>query len=341
MGIPKNLFDFKIGTLESGKKNLISDVKGVKVGHFTLDDGSIHTGVTAILPHTGNIFREKVVAASYVINGFGKSVGLIQVDELGTIETPIIFTNTLSVGTALSGLIKYMLKENEDIGIRAGTVNTIVCECNDGYLNDIRCMNVKEEHVKIAIENAKNDFEEGAFGAGTGMSCFGLKGGIGSASRIVKLDNREYILGGIVLSNFGLKQDFILNGKKFFTMEEEKHILLEKGSIIIVLATDIPLNERQLKRISKRASIGLSRTGSFLGNGSGDIVISFTTSNKINHYEERDILNMNILNENKMDLVFRAAAEVTEEAVISSLVHSKTMIGRDGNVRKSLMEFIW
>ncbi|MCL2321399.1 MAG: P1 family peptidase [Oscillospiraceae bacterium] len=340
MGIPKDLFDFKIGTLELGKKNLISDVEGVRVGHFTLDDGNIHTGITAILPHQGNIFREKVVAASYVINGFGKSTGLIQIDELGTIETPIILTNTLSVGTALSGLVKYMLKENEDIGISTGTVNAVVCECNDGYLNDIRGMNVKEEHVKIAIENAIDDFKEGAFGAGTGMSCFEFKGGIGSASRVVNLDNKDYVLGGIVLSNFGSKQDFILNGKKFFTIEEEKLFLLEKGSIIIVLATDIPLNERQLKRISKRASIGLSRTGSFLGNGSGDIVISFTTSNKIKHYEERDIINMNILNENKMDLVFRAVAEVTEESVISSLVHSKTMIGRDGNVRKSLMEFI-
>lgn len=337
MGIPKDLFDFKIGTLEPGKKNLITDIKGVKVGNFTLSDGNIHTGVTAIIPHEGNIFKEKPLAASYVINGFGKSVGLVQVDELGTIETPIIFTNTFGVGTALNGLTRYMLRENKDIGLSTSTVNSIVCECNDGYLNDIRGMHIEEEHVLEAIENAAYDFEEGSVGAGAGMSCFGLKGGIGSASRTVNLDGAEYALGAIVLSNFGEKKDFILNGKRIFEEEEE---IGDKGSIIIILATDIPLNERQLKRMSKRASVGLSRTGSYLGNGSGDIVISFTTANKVKHYEEKDIVRINILNENKIDLIFRAVVEVTEEAVISSLVHSKTTIGRDGNIRKSLMEYI-
>lgn len=335
MGIPKDLFDFKIGTLEPGKKNLITDIKGVKVGNFTLSDGNIHTGVTAIIPHEGNIFKEKPLAASYVINGFGKSVGLVQVDELGTIETPIILTNTFGVGTALNGLTRYMLRENKDIGLSTSTVNSIVCECNDGYLNDIRGMHIEEEHVLEAIENAAYDFEEGSVGAGAGMSCFGLKGGIGSASRTVNLDGAEYALGAIVLSNFGEKKNFILNGKRIFEEEEE---IGDKGSIIIVLATDIPLNERQLKRMSKRASVGLSRTGSYLGNGSGDIVISFTTANKVKHYEEKDIVRINILNENKIDLIFRAVVEVTEEAVISSLVHSKTTIGRDGNIRKSLME---
>ncbi len=328
------LIDFKFGNLKKGERDLITDVKGVKVGHFTIDDGDIHTGVTAILPHEGNIFKEKVVASSYVINGFGKSVGLIQVEELGTIETPIILTNTLSVGTALSGLTKYMLLNNEDIGKTTGTVNSIVCECNDGYLNDIRAMSVKEEHVFYAIENAKEDFDEGNVGAGCGMSCFGHKGGIGSSSRVIQLDNKMYTIGSIVLSNFGAYGDLILNGKKFCENNLDKET--DKGSIIIILATDIPLNERQLKRICRRAQVGLSRCGSYLGNGSGDIVIGFSTSNKISHYEERDIVNMKILNENKIDLIFRAVADITEESVISSMIHAKTLQGRDGHVRKSL-----
>ena len=330
----------KIGKLPKGKNNLITDVKGVKVGHKTLDNGNIKTGVTAIIPHSDNIFREKLISSSYVINGFGKSIGLVQINELGTLETPIILTNTLSVGTCSTALVKYMLKENDDIGVTTGTVNPVVCECNDGYLNDIRGLHVKEEDVFDAIENAEINFKEGNIGAGTGMSCYQLKGGIGSASRVLKLDDKEYTIGSLVLSNFGLKEDLLVDGikvgEKILEKEREE---LEKGSIIIILATDIPMNERQLKRIAKRVPIGLARTGSHIGNGSGDIVIAFSTANRIKHYEDRDIVSIKIINEN-IDKVFRGVIECVEEAVISSLLHSEKTIGTSEHKRESLKKYI-
>lgn len=331
----------KIGKLQKGKNNLITDVKGVKVGHKTLDNGNIKTGVTAIIPHSDNIFREKLICSSYVINGFGKSVGLVQINELGTLETPIILTNTLSVGTCSTALVKYMLKENDDIGVTTGTVNPVVCECNDGYLNDIRGLHVKEEDVFDAIENAEINFKEGNIGAGTGMSCYQLKGGIGSASRVLKLDDKEYTIGSLVLSNFGLKEDLLVDGikvgEKILEKESEE---LEKGSIIIILATDIPMSDRQLKRIAKRVPIGLARTGSHIGNGSGDIVIAFSTANRIKHYEYRDIVSIKIINENIIDKVFRGVIECVEEAVISSLLHSEKTIGTSEHKRESLKKYI-
>lgn len=340
MGIEKEYL-INTGELKKGKNNLITDVDGVRVGHVTLDNKDIKTGVTAILPHGGNIFKEKVMASTFVINGFGKSIGLIQVDELGTIETPIILTNTLSIGTACTGLIKYMLSENEDIGKTTSTVNPMVLECNDGFLNDIRGLHVKESHIIQAIKNASNDFEEGSIGAGTGMSCYQLKGGIGSSSRAITLDNKEYIVGSLVLSNCGLEKDLILDGRKLGKeITSKKDLELEKGSIIIIIATDIPLSERQLKRVAKRASISLGRTGSHLGNGSGDIVVAFSTANKVNHYEEKDINSMKFINENKIDLIFRASIESIEESIISSMIHSKETVGRDNNKRKSIINYI-
>ena len=339
MGI-ENL-ELKIGKLSKGKNNLITDVKGVKVGHKTLDDGKIKTGVTAIIPHSDNIFKEKLICSSYVINGFGKSVGLVQINELGTLETPIILTNTLSVGTCSTALVKHMLKENEDIGVTTGTVNPVVCECNDGYLNDIRGLHVKEEDVFEALESAEINFKEGNVGAGTGMSCYQLKGGIGSASRLLKLDDKEYTIGSLVLSNFGLKEDLLVDGIKVGEQILEKEAEeLEKGSIIIILATDIPMSDRQLKRIAKRVPIGLARTGSHIGNGSGDIVIAFSTANRIKHYEYRDIVSIKIINENIIDKVFRGVIECVEEAVISSLLHSEKTIGTSEHKRESLKKYI-
>lgn len=340
MGLDKNS-GIVIGTLKKGKKNLITDVQGVKVGHVTLNDGDIKTGVTAILPHEGNVFKEKVMAASYVLNGFGKSMGLLQIDELGSIETPIIMTNTLSIGVAATGLIKYMLKQNDDIGIKTGTVNCVVTECNDGQLNDIRGLHVKEEHIFEAIGNAAEDFQEGAIGSGTGMSCLGVKGGIGSSSRIVELDNKEYVIGAIVMSNFGNKGDLIISGQNIGKKIEEIDLKeKEKGSIIIVIATDIPLNERQLKRVAKRSSIGIARTGSHMGNGSGDICLAFTTANKLKHYSDVDIIDTKMIYDNNIDIVFRGAIEAVEEAVISSLYHADTTIGRDEKISKSLREYL-
>lgn len=340
MGLDKD-FGIAIGSLKKGKRNLITDVKGVKVGHVTLNDGKIKTGVTAVLPHEGNIFKEKVMASSCVINGFGKSMGILQIEELGTIETPIIMTNTLSVGTAATGLVKYMLEQNEDIGSTTGTVNCVVTECNDGRLNDIRGLHVKEEHVLEAIKNASDDFEEGAVGSGTGMVCYSIKGGIGSSSRIVELDNKEYTLGAIVMSNFGSLKDLIVDGDKtgeriYNNQQQEK----DKGSIIMIIATDIPLSERQLKRVSKRSVIGLGRTGSYLGNGSGDICISFTTANILKHYSDTNIVSMKMLDDEAIDKVFRAAAEAVEESIISSMYHAETTVGINGNTRKSLRDLL-
>lgn len=342
----KRLRDYgiSIGGMKTGKRNSITDVEGVKVGHVTLMEGEVQTGVTAVLPHGGNIFKEKVMAVSHVINGFGKTIGTIQINELGTIETPIILTNTLGIGTAADALIDYMLEQNEDIGNTTGTVNPVVCECNDQFLNDIRGKHIKKEHIFEAIKNADMDFEEGAVGAGRGMSCLGFKGGIGTSSRILELDDEEFTIGVLVMSNFGAKGDLILDGVKLGKSVEELandiNTREDKGSIIIIFATDIPLTERQLKRIAKRAVVGLSRTGSYIGNGSGDIVIGFSTANKINHYESRSTVSITIFNENKMDTAFRAAAEAVEEAILNSMVCAETTTGKDGNRRISLKEYL-
>ncbi|HEY8363620.1 MAG TPA: P1 family peptidase [Tissierellaceae bacterium] len=333
-----------IGSIPTGKNNSITDVKGVKVGHKTLNNGNIKTGVTAVVPHEGNIFKEKLIAACHVINGFGKSTGLVQIEELGTLETPIILTNTLSVGTAHEALVRYMLENNDDIGDTTGTVNPVICECNDGEINDIRGLHVKKEDVFDAIKSADVEFEEGNVGAGTGMICYDLKGGIGSSSRVIELDDKEYTIGVLVLSNFGSLEDFVLNGEHIGPKLKEKIGQLEKredkGSIILILATDIPLSSRQLKRVIKRVYPGISRTGSYTGNGSGEIVIGFSTANIIKHYEESDIINIKVINENKINKIFKATVEATEEAILNSMICSNSTVNRKGKTIYSLKDLI-
>ena len=341
MGLNKES-GIKIGRGTPGARNLITDVPGVKVGHVTIRDGAdVNTGVTAILPHEGNLFQEKVMASSCVINGFGKTMGLVQVEELGTIETPIIMTNTLSIGTAANALIKYMLQQNEDIGVKTGTVNPLVCECNDGVLNDIRGLHVKEEHVFEALANCSEEFEEGVVGSGTGMCCLGLKGGIGSASRIVKLDDKEYTVGALVMSNFGGAGRLLIEGRHMGQEIKDKlEAQQDKGSIIMLIATDVPLTERQLKRVARRAGVGLARTGSYYGNGSGDIAIAFTTANRVPHYSKTAVMDIKMISDNKIDPVFDMAAEAVEEAIISSLYHAETTTGRAGKVKYGLRDFL-
>ena len=324
-----------------GKKNLITDVPGVKVGQVTLEDHEkdIHTGVTAILPHSGNLFRDKVMAGVSVINGFGKSTGLVQIEELGTVEAPLLMTNTLSIGAVLDASIKYMLQNNEDIGVTTGTVNCVVTECNDGVLNDIRGLHVKEEHVFTALECAGEDFEEGAVGAGTGMRCLGFKGGIGSSSRILSFDHQEYTIGCLLMSNFGASGSLRIGGKPVAVKREDARSE-DRGSVIIVLGTDLPLSDRQLKRTARRSVVGLARTGSYLGNGSGDIAIAFSNGNRVPHYSPTKIMPVKMLHDDAMDQVFEAAAEMVEEAVISSLYHAKTVEGIRGKVVRSLKEFL-
>ncbi|MBT2660077.1 P1 family peptidase [Bacillus sp. ISL-45] len=329
-----------VGRMSPGTNNCITDVPGVMVGHVTLDyplddKGKEYacTGVTAILPHGGNLFKEKVTAASYVLNGFGKTTGLVQVNELGTIESPIMLTNTFAVPAVTQGTLEYMLGENEEIGETTGTINIVVGECNDSYLNSIRLFPVKPEHAIQAIKNGSGrPAEEGAIGAGKGMVCFGHKGGIGTASRIVEADG-PLTIGCLVLSNFGKKEEF-LAGK--YGIESIKSGISEKadGSIIIVLATNAPLSDRQLLRLAKRCGIGLSRTGSHYSHGSGDIVIAFSSANKTMHNSDEVIQSSSQVRDDHplMNELFTAAAEVTEEAILNSLSLADTTKGRRGRV---------
>jgi len=320
--------------LPTGRLNSITDVPGVGVGHCTVKQGSsIRTGVTAILPHSGNIFEEKVPAAVEVINGFGKAAGFNQVRELGEIETPIILTNTLSVGTALDALVKYKLQRNPEIGRKHATVNGVVAECNDGWLNDIRGQAVTEEHVQAAMAAAGPGLpQEGSVGAGTGMSSFDCKGGIGTSSRLAG----DYIVGVLVLSNFGLWHQLKVAGVPVGSIlpkpgQEET----EKGSIVMVVATNAPLDSRQLGRVAKRAGFGLARTGSVAGNGSGDFVISFSTGVNIQQLNSETLLSAR-MRDDKLGKLFEATVEATEEAILNALFTAGSMTGRDGNHRPAL-----
>lgn len=324
---------------KSGPNNSITDVPGVLVGHQTVRRGDLHTGVTAILPHGGNLFQEKVPAAVEVINGFGKSVGLMQIVELGQIETPILLTNTLSVGTCATALIRAAIKENPEIGRRTSTVNPVVCECNDGWLSNIQALAVTEADAMEAIRNACDmTVVQGSVGAGTGMRCFGFKGGIGTASRQVDLNDEIYHLGVITLTNFGKAGSLILPDGRRPSPSHDRENSPEKGSVIVILATDIPLDNRQLHRVIKRCGAGLARLGSLWGHGSGDVVLGFSTAWRINHDESRDLLPIRMLNENRIDELFNAAADSTIEAVLNSMLASPPTKGRSGHFAPSLAD---
>lgn len=331
-----------VGSMPTGSRNSISDVVGVRVGHATLSDGAVQTGVTAIIPGSGNPFPQKLVAACHVINGFGKTMGLPQVAELGTLEAPIILTNTLSVGAAADALVGLMLERNPTIGLSAGTVNPVVAECNDGYLNDIRGRHVHEEHVRSAVSTASSDFSLGAVGAGTGMSCFELKGGIGSSSRVLYLADCVFTLGVVALTNFGILPDLVVLGVpvgRVIAQGQETGGVPDAGSVIVVFATDAPLSARQIGRIARRAVVGLCRTGSYIGGGSGDIVVGFTTANKVPHEMSYAVSTRQALHEDVLDIFFRALAESVEEAVLDSMFCAPTTVGRDGHIRRSLSDY--
>ena len=334
-------YGINIGELEKGKLNKITDVKGVKVGHCTIDTCDNKTGVTVVLPTENNIFGNKLIASSVVLNGYGKTIGLVQIEELGVLESPIVLTNTLNVGLVFDAVVEYMIDECNKDDIDMLSFNAVVCECNDSYLNNIHNRAVKKEHVYNALENACEDFQEGDIGGGKGMSCHHLKGGIGSASRIVELDGHKYTLGVLVQSNYGTLHDLIIDGRKIGVELEKKINVKEKadkGSIIIIMATDIPMSDRQLKRVCKRASIGLARLGSFMGNGSGEIIIGFSTANTIKHKDDNEIISIKLIKEEKIDIVFRAMAEATEEAVLNSMITADKVVGYKDNKRESLKE---
>ena len=325
----------KIGILETGALNAITDVKGVKVGHRTLHTGTnTHTGVTVILPHDGNLMTNKVPAGLYVANGYGKMAGISQIMELGEIETPIALTNTLNVSTAMSGLIGWTLAQNGNENVRS--VNAVVGETNDGYLNDIRARHITPNHVRDALNAAKGGLvEEGAVGAGAGTVAFGWKGGIGTSSRVLPMGLKGYTVGVLVQSNFGgvLNVDGHRVGEKLgqFFLKDEIDKGDADGSIMIVVATDAPLSDRNLTRLAKRAINGLARTGASMSNGSGDYVIAFSTHQDVRRTGQ---ISPSIETPNgDMSALFQAVAEATEEAILNSLFMAVDVEGHRGTIK--------
>lgn len=331
--------ELKIGRLEHGPRNNIADVPGVTVGHCTVDNDRHKTGVTVVMPCADDIFRSKMVAACHVLNGFGKTAGLMQIQELGTLESPIALTNTLNVGLVHDALVEYLCRQAEEKGYTIRSVNPVVCECNDASLNDIRHRAVGQAEVFSAIETASADFAQGDVGAGKGMTCHDLKGGIGSSSRIMEIGGQRYTLGVLALTNHGSLKDLTIFGQNV-GMEIERQIredTPDEGSCILIVATDLPVTSRQLGRIIRRCSVGLARLGSFTGHGSGEVFIGFSTANRIP--AEEDCLDLKCIRESQIDKAFRAAAEATEEAVLQSMLHAKTVTGYSGKIRRSLTEF--
>jgi D-aminopeptidase len=369
----------RVGVLPSGPGDSLCDVGGVTVGHATLARGPIQTGVTVVRPHGGDVYRDKVPAAATVLNGFGKSVGLVQVDELGVLETPIALTNTFAVGTVANAQIRQAVAANAEIGRGWPTVNPLVFECNDGYLNDIQAMAVSEADYMAAFDAAGTRCGQGAVGAGRGMSCFAFKGGIGTASRLTReADGKSWTVGALVLANFGRQPQLTVAGRPFGRWQTRQQVerqagqhaeqqakqqaeqqaprstppriqqqaqrdgsgatgdAPEKGSIILLLATDAPLDARQLRRLSLRAGAGLARTGSVFGHGSGDIALAFSTAYTVPHLADRPMPAVSMLHETCIDPLFEAAAEAIEQAILHALWHAETVTGRDGHVRQAI-----
>ena len=327
----------RIGTLASGKRDSIADVSDVAVGHLTLADGAVQTGVTVVRPSGDDLYRAPLQAASVVINGFGKTLGLVQLDELGTLESPIALTNTFAVGTIATGMIRQAVACNPAIGRTSATLNPVVGECNDGWLNDLHAFAVEERHYAMALAAASADFAQGAVGAGRGMSCFELKGGIGSASRIAAHGARP-VAGALVLANFGRLAQLTLCGVPVGrwlaggVKEDARH---EHGSIIVVLATDAPLDARQLRRLALRAAPGIARTGSNFGHGSGDIVVAFSTARTLARTAP-GTAERHRTADDALDSLFDAAADATEQSIIHALFAAETVKGRAGHVREAI-----
>ena len=334
------------GHLTPGKYNAITDVEGVRVGHVTLHDGDICSGVTAVLPHEGNLFQEKVVAASHVLNGFGKTLGLAQINELGQLETPILLTSTLSAPKVADALISWMLASDSTIT----SLNPVVGECNDSYLNDIRARPVLVEHVFAALDSATTGMvAEGAVGGGVGMTAYGYKGGIGTSSRVLDTDLGGFTVGMLVMANFGSLRDLriagvpvgsILLGKKDSSSGSTADSSTGDGSIMMVLATDAPLSSRQLLRLAKRAPLGLARTGTAASHGSGDFVLAFSTAERIPNIKPDGIFArpvMRLYEDGRiLTALFSAVVEATEEAIYNALFMAETTTGFQGRRREAL-----
>ncbi len=328
-----------IGRMPKGKLNSICDVPGVRVGHCTIDTDRHKTGVTVVMPCVDDIFKRKMVAAQHVLNGFGKTAGLMQIAELGTLETPIALTNTLNVGKVHDAMVEYMCRQAECGGYAMTSVNPVVCECNDASLNDIRHRAVEAEHVFAAIESASSVFAEGDVGAGKGMTCHDLKGGIGSSSRIIEVDGESFHLGVLVQTNHGSLRDLRIDGQPVGQVIERRihEDTPDQGSCIMIVATDLPVTARQLGRIIRRCSVGLARLGSYIGHGSGEVMAGFSTANRIP--ENAGCFALRCIHESQLNKAFRAVAEATEEAVLRSMYYANEVTGFSGKPRRSLKEF--
>lgn len=332
-----------LGGLPPGPLNAITDVEGVQVGHVTRIEGKgklapghgpVRTGVTAIVPHAGDLYRAKVAAGVHAFNGLGKSCGLEQVRELGEIETPILLTNTLSAWRAADALVTAMLHASPDIGITTGAVNPVVCEVNDGYLNDLQGRHIREQDVLEALENAApGPLEEGSVGGGTGCVAFGFKAGIGTASRRVPESDGGFTVGALVQANFGRPEELIVGGARLGrALRGLGADRREQGSVVVVLATDAPCDGRQLARLARRGVLGLARTGATGAPGSGDYVVAFSTTHLRPHDVEGRVVAARpaLLGEQRaLGPLFQAAVEAVEEAVVNSLLRAEAMIGRD------------
>ena len=357
-----------VGHLPTGPLNKITDVPGVRVGHCTIDTDRQKTGVTVILPAEGNLYTAPLTAACHVINGFGKSAGLMQVQELGTLETPIALTGTLNVGRMCDALVSYTVDACTAEGRSCRSVNPVVGETNDGTLSCNHDRPAGKNHLDAAIAAACRDFAEGDVGAGKGTVCFGLKGGIGSASRVLEVGDRTCTLGVLVQTNFGcvenLRMDGLPVGRAVVSYLEQERATAEKtagksaadgsaaegtaitgqddiGSIMIIVGTDLPVSELQLGRILRRATVGLARTGSFVGHGSGDVVIGFTTANR--RGGEEAIRTVEVMSDGRLETAFTAVAECVEEAIYNSMIAADTVTGFNGKETvtvRALNEFI-
>ena len=335
-------YGIQFGVLQPGQNNAITDVEGVLVGQVNVHDDKkgAHTGVTAILPHGGYLFKEKVPAGIFLANGFGKMTGYPQVKELGNIETPIVLVNTLNVAAGLDGIIDYTFsfKENGD----CRSVNGVVGETNDGGINDIRARFLTSKDVLKAIQTAKSGpVEEGVVGAGSGTKACGFKGGIGTSSRKLPASMGGYTVGVLVQTNFGgfLNVDGVAVGEKLGGYPWQKEIECADGSIMMVVATDAPIDARNLERVAKRAFMGLAKAGGIASNGSGDFAIAFSTAreNRVPHNTKKleKLQNVNVANDD-MTPIFMATIEATEEAVVNSLFKAKDVKGYNGKVTKAL-----
>lgn len=340
-----------IGIYPTGRNNAITDVEGVHVGHTTLITGDgdlnagrgpVRTGVTAILPAGGSVFHDRVIGGGFVLNGAGEVSGYTQLMEWGLLETPIFLTNTLSVGTVSAGAVKRMVEDHPGIGNAHDVLIPVVGECDDSWLNDIAGQHITHEHVAQAIDAASaGPVAEGSVGGGTGMVCFDLKGGIGTSSRKLSEDEGGFTVGVLVMTNFGVLEDLRIGGvavgpRLCERFAEHKKRIDNYGSIIAVMATDAPLLSQQISRVCKRVALGIGRTGSYAAHGSGEIVVGFSTSNRIPRTTDDRIHKMDMLLDSHVNPIYRAAIEATEEAILNALCTAEDMTGRDGAFCPSL-----